>query len=227
MGVPLAEPEAAESRRDAIVLALPLAAVVGFFGVSFGVLAANEPAFGGLAAVLMSATTFAGSAQFAALSVFTAGGQPITAIVAAILLNLRYAPIGISVAPSLRGGVVRRFLVAQLMVDESWVLASRGGGRFDPRRLVIAGTMLWLAWVSGTIIGVLGGEALGDPSALGFDGALAALFLALLVRQLTTRRAVVSALLGAAIALALTPFTPPGIPIIAAATAAMIGWWRR
>ena len=83
--------------------------------------------------------------------------------------------------------------------------------------------MLWLAWVAGTVIGVLGGEALGDPAALGLDAAFPALFLALLMLQIGSGRAVAAALLGAGIALALVPFAPAGVPIIAAAAAALIG----
>jgi predicted branched-subunit amino acid permease len=89
-----------------------------------------------------------------------------------------------------------------------------------------AGVVLWLAWVGGTVIGVIGGEALGDPAALGLDAAFPALFLALLWPQLSSRRAVAAALLGAGIAVALVPFAPAGVPIIAAATAALVGWRR-
>jgi len=59
------------------------------FGVSYGVLA-ETAGMGSLAPVVMSATTFAGSAQFAAASVLSAGGSAATAIVAALLLNARY-----------------------------------------------------------------------------------------------------------------------------------------
>jgi 4-azaleucine resistance transporter AzlC len=215
-----------ELRRGAVT-AVPLAIAVGLFGVSFGVLAASSGGIGPLPAVVMSVMTFAGSAQFAAASVLSSGGQAVAAIAAALLLNARYVPIGVSVAPSLPGGPLRRFLVAQLVVDESWAIAARGGGLFDPHRLVGAGIVLWLAWVGGTIIGVVGGEALGDPSALGLDAAFPALFLALLVGQLRSRPAVVAALLGAGIALVLIPFTPPGVPIIAAAGAALLGLARR
>ncbi len=216
-----------EPARNPIVLALPLAAAIGLFGLSFGVLAASDPAFGGLAAIVMSATTFAGSAQFAALSVLSAGGNAVAAIVAAVLLNLRYLPIGVSVAPSMRAGAFGRFLASQLVVDESWAVAARRGGRFDIRTLLIAGTVMWCAWVGGTAIGVLGGSAIGDPNVLGLDGGLAALFLALVWPQLRERRSQVAALVGAGIALGLVPFTPAGLPIIAAATAALIGLWRR
>jgi 4-azaleucine resistance transporter AzlC len=215
-----------ELRRGAIT-AVPLAIAVGLFGVSFGVLSTTAGGIGALPAIVMSAITFAGSAQFAALSVVGGGGGPVAAIAAALLLNARYLPIGVSVARFLQGGPLRRFFAAQLVVDESWAIAAEGGGRFAPDRLIGAGIVLWLAWVGGTIVGVVGGEALGDPAALGLDAAFPALFLALLAPQLTTRRAVVAALLGAAIALTLVPVAPPGVPIIAAAAAALIGLVRR
>lgn len=214
-----------ELRRGAVT-ALPLAVAVGLFGVSFGVLSATSGGMGALPALVMSATTFAGSAQFAAASIVAGGGQPVAAIAAALLLNARYLPIGVSVARFLPGGPVSRFARAQLVVDESWAIAARGEGRFDPHRLVGAGIVLWLAWVAGTVVGVLGGEALGDPADLGLDAAFPALFLALLVPQLTTRRAVLAAVLGATIALALLPFSPAGVPIIAAAAASLIGLRR-
>jgi 4-azaleucine resistance transporter AzlC len=214
-----------EVRRGAVT-AVPLAIAVGLFGVSFGVLAVAGGGIGAWPAIVMSATTFAGSAQFAAAAVLASGGQPVAAVAAALLLNARYVPIGVSVARFLRGGPLARFLQSQLVVDESWAIAARGGGEFDPHRLIGAGITLWLAWVGGTVIGVVGGEALGDPATLGLDAAFPALFLALLVTQLDGRRAVITALLGAAIALVLVPVAPPGVPIIAAAAAALIGLRR-
>jgi 4-azaleucine resistance transporter AzlC len=215
-----------ELRRGAVT-AIPLAIAVGLFGVSFGVLSASTGGMGALPAIVMSATTFAGSAQFAAASVLAGGGGPVTAILAALLLNARYLPIGVSVARFMLGGRVARFVQSQLVVDESWAIAARGGGEFDPHRLVGAGVVLWCAWVAGTVIGVLGGEALGDPAALGLDAAFPALFLALLVPQLGGRRARAAAALGAAIAVVFVPFSPAGVPIIVAAGAALIGLVRR
>jgi 4-azaleucine resistance transporter AzlC len=222
----LAPPIRFELRRGAVT-AIPLAIAVGLFGVSFGVLSASTGGMGALPAIVMSATTFAGSAQFAAASVLAGGGGPVTAILAALLLNARYLPIGVSVARFMLGGRVARFVQSQLVVDESWAIAARGGGEFDPHRLVGAGVVLWCAWVAGTVIGVLGGEALGDPAALGLDAAFPALFLALLVPQLGARRARAAAALGAAIAVVLVPFSPAGVPIIVAAGAALIGLVRR
>jgi branched chain amino acid efflux pump len=212
--------------RDGMRAALAVAATVWFFGASFG-LVARTAGMGVAAPLVMSATTFAGSAQFAVTSILADSGGALAAIAAAVLLNARYAPISISVASLFRGTRARRLLESQLIVDESWALASRGGGRFDRRILIGAGLLLYVSWLSGTVVGVVAGHALGDPKALGLDGAFPALFLALLAPQLRAPRALPAALLGAAIALALIPVTPPGTPIVAAGLACLIGLRKR
>ncbi|HEX7248270.1 MAG TPA: AzlC family ABC transporter permease [Actinomycetota bacterium] len=210
------------THRDGIRSVAPLAVAVAGFGVSFGVLA-RAAGMGTLAPIVMSMTTFAGSAQFAAASILGAGGTVVSAIVAGVLLNARYAPIGVSVAPSLTGSRWSRFLHAQLTVDESWAVAAEGEGRFNPSVLLGAGLVLYGAWVAGTILGVAFGDVIGDLSRWGLDAAFPALFLALLVAQLGGRRTVGAAALGAGIALVLTPFTPAGVPIVAASAACLLG----
>lgn len=213
----------ARSYRDGVRAVLPLSVAVLGFGVAFGVLATSI-GMGNLAPIVMSATTFAGSAQFAAASVLADGGAVAAAIAAGLLLNARYGPIGVTVAPWLQGGAWSRFWHAQLTVDESWALAAEPDGRYEPRILLAAGLGLYIAWVGGTTIGVLIGDVLPSPDTLGLDAAFPALFLALLAPQLRSRRtAWVAAALGAAIALALTPVAPPGVPIIAACAATLIG----
>jgi 4-azaleucine resistance transporter AzlC len=211
--------------RDGVRAALAVAATVWFFGASFG-LVARAAGMGTVAPLVMSATTFAGSAQFAVSSILGAGGGAAAAIAAAVLLNARYAPISISVASLFRGRLLRRLLESQLIVDESWALASRGGGRFDRRILLGAGLLLYISWVSGTAVGALAGDALGDPKDLGLDGAFPALFLALLAPQLRAPRATAAAAAGAVIALVLIPVTPAGTPIIAASAACLLGLRR-
>jgi 4-azaleucine resistance transporter AzlC len=210
--------------RDGARAALPLAVAVGAFGIPFGLLA-RSAGFGALGAVVMSATTFAGSAQFAAASILDSGGAVAAAVGAAILLNARYAPIGVSVAPVLGGPLWKRFILAQLVVDESWAIANRGG-RFDRGLLIGAGLLLYFTWVTTTALGAVGAQALGDPTALGLDAAFPALFLALLWPQLRQGRAIVVAVLGASVALLLTPLVPPGLPILAASAACLVGVQR-
>jgi branched chain amino acid efflux pump len=198
----------------------PIAIAVLAFGASFGILA-RDAGMGIAPPIIMSFTTFAGSAQFAVASVLDSGGAVIAAVAAAVMLNLRYIAVGMSVAPSLRGGLLQRLAVAQLAVDESWAVSQRDG-RVDRHRLIGAGVVLMAAWCTGTIAGVVGGGALGDPADYGLDAMFPALFLALLVGQLNGPRARVAALAGGVIALVLTPLVPPGLPIVAAAAGAFI-----
>ena len=257
-------------RRDAIAgaqAAAPLAVAVIGFAVSFGIVA-RAAGMGWWAPLAMSATTFAGSAQFAAASILQAHGTVVAACAAATVLNARYLPLGISVAPAFTGGRLRRLLAAQMVVDESWAIGHLGGGRYSRGRLLGAGLLLYAAWIAGTALGLLGAQVLGDPERLGLDVVAPAIFLALLIRQIRSRgrggsggggagragggggagtggartgtrgggagarrvgrrvpAGAVAAVLGAAIALILTPLTPPGIPLIAAVAAALTGLW--
>src|SRR5882757_9006875 len=150
--------------RRGVRLGAPLFPAAAALGASFGVLARTAH-LSALGAVVMSATTFAGSGQVAAVSVLGAGGGIVAAVVAALLLNARYVPIGITVAPAFRGSFLQRFVESQLVVDESWALAGGGTSRFDRRVLLGVGCTLYVAWVGGTAVGALAGQAIGDPSA--------------------------------------------------------------
>ena len=214
-----------ERVREGFREGLPFGVAALLVGVSFGVLA--EPVLGATAAIVMSAIVFAGSAQFAALAVLASGGGAVAAIVAGALLNVRFLAMGIALAPSLRGGPLRRAAEGQAVVDASWALANRGEGRFDRDLLVGATLAQYPLWVIGTVIGALGGDLLDDPRTLGLDAIFPAFFLALLWDDLKDRRALAVAAASAALALALVPFTPAGVPVIAACVPAIIGArWR-
>jgi 4-azaleucine resistance transporter AzlC len=210
------------SYLDGVRAAAPIGVAAFAFGVSFGVLA-RSAGMGRVAPVVMSLTTFAGSAQFAAVSILGAGGGLVTAVVAAVLLNLRYGPMGLSAATTLEGPWWQRLLTAQLIVDESWAIAQRDDGRLDRHLLIGAGLLLLTGWTTGTVVGAFAGDLVADPESLGLDAAFPALFLALLWAQVRGRSRLLAALGGAAIALLLMPFTGAGVPIVAASLACLIG----
>ena len=112
------------------------------------------------------------------------------------------------------------------MVDSSWALANRGDGTFD--RWLLFGTTLpqYVGWLLGTVAGAVSGDLLGDTDRFGLDAVFPTFFLAILITELRDPRSRVVALLGAVIALALAPFTPAGVPILAAAVAAILGLRR-
>jgi predicted branched-subunit amino acid permease len=194
-------------------------------GISFGVVA--EPVMGSVAPIVMSVVVFAGASQFGAVAVLASGGDAATAIATGAMLNARFLPMGVAAASALRGSRLRRALEGQAVVDASWALAARGEGPFDREAMLGATVPQYPAWVAGTVIGVLFGGALGDPEALGLDAIFPAFFLGLLAAELSRPRAVATVLIAGAVALALTPVLPPGLPVLLASSAALLGLWRR
>ena len=206
---------------------LPYAIAGGLLATSFGVLArdAGMPAW---ATVLMSAVVFAGSAQIGALTIIGAGGGLGSALGAATLMNSRFLPIGIAFAPFLRGGPLRRAAEGQTVVDASLAIArDREGTGYDRGLLFGSSAAQYTTWVSGTAVGAVAGSLIGDPERLGLDAIFPAFFLALLIAELRSGRAQLVAVAGALIALALVPFTPPGVPVLVASVATLIGLVRR
>lgn len=211
--------------RSGVRIGIPFAAAGLVLSLSFGVLA-REAGFGIVAPMLMSLLVWAGSAQFSALAVLTAGGTPLAAIAAATLMNSRFLPMGAALAPSLPGGPVKRFFQGQTVVDASWAVAARPDGTFD--RWVLFGTSLpqFFAWQIGTLIGLLAGDAIGDLDRWGLDAVYPAFFAAILIPELRSRSKIGVAVAGGLIALALVPVAPPGVPVLAAALAALWGLRR-
>jgi predicted branched-subunit amino acid permease len=210
---------------------VPFAVATVVLGVSFGVLA-GELGWGVAAPIVCSAVVLSGSAQFAAASILGVGGGVGAATLAAVVVNARFLPMGLALAPSLVGGRLRRAAEGQLVVDASWALANRGDGTFE-RRYLIGATLPQLgAWIGGTALGAAGGGVLGDPEALGLDVVFPVFFLILLAEELGDRQAGAVAVLGGLIALALVRFAPPGVPVVAACGAALLApgsawWWTR
>jgi 4-azaleucine resistance transporter AzlC len=202
---------------------LPFALATFVLGISFGVLA-HSLGWGIVAPIVFSVITFSGSAQFAVAAVLGASGGALAAIAAAVLLNARFLPMGVAVAPFLKGGLLRRALEGQAVVDASWALASRSGGRFDREFMMGATVPQVAAWIGGTVIGVLAGDVVGDVEWLGLDVIFPAFFLALLVDELHDgKQTIAAALIAVVLSLALVPLVPPGVPVIAACAAALLG----
>ena len=210
--------------RDGARVIAPFAVAVAAFGVTFGVLA-RDAGLGGTKAVVFSATTFAGSAQFAATSVLSAGGTLVAAIAAAVLLNTRYIPIGLSVAPSLRGPAWKRACAPS---RRRRVVGREPPGRRPVRPASAAGSRpdAYCRLGGRHDARSVAGSLIGDPETLGLDAAFPALFLALLAGQVHGRIGVVAAVGGALVAAALVPFVPPGVPVVAASVVCLIGLRR-
>ena len=222
-------PETASPRArflQGLRLGVPFA-IAGFLvAVSFGIVA-REAGLSAVAAIVMSMIVFAGSAQFAAIAIIAAGGGVAAAIGAGALMNSRFLMMGVALAPSLPGRWPWRAAQGQTVVDASWAIAARGDGTFDRWLLFGTTSVQYVTWSLGTIVGSLGGGALGDPDKLGLDAIYPAFFVALLVGEARTGRARGAAAIGALVALALVPIAPAGIPVLAASVGALLGLTQR
>lgn len=216
-------PPPPRSFRDGVRAGLPYAGASGVLALSFGVVA-TDLGFPAVAAVVMSAVVFAGSAQFAAVGILAAGGGVGAAVLAAGLMNSRFVPMGFALGPSLLGSRLRKALEGQAVVDSSWAMAARGDGRFDRDFLFGHTGVQYLAWVACTAVGVTVPSL--DARALGLDAVFPAFFLAILAGELTDRRRLGVGGAGALIALVLVPLTPPGVPVLVASAAALVGLQR-
>ncbi len=214
--------DAKTSLRTGFRAGVPYGAAGFLVSLTFGVLA-RDVGMPALAAIVMSAIVFAGSAQFAAIAIIAAGGGVGSAVGAAALMNSRFLPMGIALAPSLPGGPLFRAAQGQTVVDSSWALAARGDGTFDRWFLFGSTIPQYVTWTTGTIVGVFAGDVIGDPDTYGLDALFPTFFLALLFNELKRPDAPRAAVVGALIAMALVPIAPPGVPILAASAAAFLG----
>jgi 4-azaleucine resistance transporter AzlC len=215
-------PTPASSRlaRDALAIGL----AVGVFGVTFGVLAVAT----GLTvaqACAMSLLVFTGGSQFAAVGVIDAGGSPASAVGSALLLAARNGMYGVALSRTIRVRGVRRLVASHLVIDESTAMAT---AQADPetaeRAFWLTGTSVFVCWNLGTLLGALGGDAIGDPATFGLDAAFPAGFLALMAPSLRRRDGRAAAVAGGLIALVTIPLVPAGVPILLAAFGVVPGF---
>lgn len=203
-------------RRDAVGVGV----ATGAYGVSFGAVAVAA----GLSvpeAAALSLLMFTGASQFAFVGV---AASPLSGAATAVLLGTRNALYGLRLSALLgeRGG--RRVAAAQLVIDESTAMAV---GREDDPDLARAafwwtGLSVYVGWNVATVLGAMGAEALADPGVLGLDAAAPAAFVALLAPRLRNRELWAVALVAGAVAVALTPVVPAGVPVLGAAVVAVV-----
>ena len=189
---------------------------VGLYGISFGVLAVAAGLTPAQACV-MSMLTFTGASQFAFIGVLAGGGAALAAMGPAVMLAVRNAAYGLSLAPILPRRLRDRAILSQFVIDESTAMARAHDEPVAARRaFIVTGVTVWICWNAGTLGGALLGGGLGNPQTFGLDAMFPAAFLALLAPQLRRPGAPAAAVAGAIIAISVLPFAPAGVPIVAA-----------
>jgi predicted branched-subunit amino acid permease len=208
---------------------------VWFIGLSYGAIAVAS----GLplwVPAMQSILVLAGASEFLFIGIVAAGGNPIAAALAGLLVNARHLPYGLALpdmtgpdmtrpggagrgakGPDAKGRGWRRVLGSHVMNDESVVFALAQDHPDRKRAAYWAcGLGVLICWPSGAVLGALAGSAIKDTGAFGLDAMFPAVILALIVPKLRDRAIRRAALAGAAIALAASPFLPAGLPVLLA-----------
>lgn len=195
---------------------------VFFIGLSYGAVAAAS-GFPLWVPAAQSVLVLAGASEFLFIGIVAAGGSPIAAALAGLLVNSRHLPYGLALPPGVTGRRWSRLPGTHVMNDESVVFAL---AQPDPERKRAAywacGLGVLACWPGGAVIGALIGSVVHDTSAFGLDAMFPAVILALIVKDLRNPRMLRAALAGAAIALAATPFLPAGLPVLLALAAVLL-----
>jgi predicted branched-subunit amino acid permease len=205
-------------RKEIIGNAISIGVAVAMYGVSFGALGTTT----GLTipqTMALSLLMFTGASQFTLVSTL-----------ASWLMGTRNAAYSMRMTPILKTRGFGRLVAVQLTIDESTAMGlaqdeTAYEGRASRLAFWATGLSVYVLWNLATFIGAVSVSAIGDPKTFGLDAAIAAGLFALVWPQIKSRIEIAVALGGALIALTLTPFVSPGIPVLAAAlVAVIIGW---
>ncbi|MGZ0148318.1 AzlC family ABC transporter permease [Kribbella sp. WER1] len=187
----------------------------GVVGLSYGAISVG----GGLplwVPILLSVVVFAGASQFLFVGIVVAGGSPIAAMIAGLLVNSRHLAFGLAVSDVIGGGW-RRWPGSHVMTDENVAFAMGQDEPAQRRAAYWAGGLgIFVCWNIGVVIGGLAGSVITDTDVFGLDAAFPAVLLALVLPALRDRRTRTAAFVGVVIALAATPFLPAGVPVLLA-----------
>jgi 4-azaleucine resistance transporter AzlC len=213
-----------------VVLALPAAAAVAVFGSLYG--AAARVYLGAPLTLVSSVIVYSGALQFALVALLGAGATVVPLLLTTLVLNLRHLVLGAALRSRFQSGPLRRALLAFFLVDETFGFAIAAGNTVDPRAvgattertLLVAGLTLWIAWLIGTVVGVMGGGLAAVEHVAGAIFPVLFIGLAALAvrRPSHVARALAAAVLTAAVAVVL-PDLKMLAPVLAGVLVALPG----
>jgi predicted branched-subunit amino acid permease len=207
---------------------LSVSFAVGLYGIAFGA-AGIAAGFSILQTCLLSLLTFSGASQFAVVGVMGEGGSARSGIATASLLGIRNTLYGLRMAPILKVKGWKKVVAAQITIDESTGVAigqEELGLDAMKHGFWLTGFGVYVLWNFFTLLGSLGAQAMGNPSAWGLDAAVPAAFLGLVWPRLLGKFERTLALTALVTAILLSPYIAAGLPIILTALLAVFFGWK-
>jgi predicted branched-subunit amino acid permease len=218
---PLDAPGWDRLRREVVRDAAAVGVAVGTYGISYGALGTSS-GLSVLQTCTLSVLAFTGGSQFALIGVIGSGGAAASGVATALMLGFRNLLYGLRLAPTLQVHGALRLPAAQLVIDETTAMTiSQTRPRASRLAFWATGLMVYTLWNLATLVGAVGASALGDPKRFGLDAAVGAAFLGLLWPRLKHATTWFVAVAAAAVALTLTPFLSPGLPVLVAGLVAV------
>ena len=205
------------ARRSSVTRnAIGVGLATGVYGISFGALAVTS-GFSFAQTQVLSLGLFSGASQFAVVGIMGAGGGAVAAIATSSLLGFRNGLYALSIANVLKLKGFKKVIASQLTIDESTAMSVANNDDEEMSRWAFwaTGISVFVFWNIATAIGAFGASFVADPKSLGLDAAVGAAFLALLRPRLVNKQIRVVGILAGLLALGLTPFVQPGIPVLA------------
>ena len=176
------------------------------FGIIFGALAVTS-GFSPWGAAAMSAFVFAGSSQFVAVGLAAAATPPLVIILTTFVVNLRHMLYSATLAPHLNK-LPRAWLLPLgfWLTDESFIVAAKRFTEAEHAQdkhwyLLGSEIAMYANWQLATLIGIIAGQAIKDPSSWGLDFAMVVTFIGMLVPLVKDRPALASVLVAGGTAL--------------------------
>lgn len=193
------------------------------FGIIFGALATANgispwTTFG------LSLLVYAGSAQFIATNLLTAGAAIPVIILTTFFVNLRHALYAATLAPHLRHFSHKWLLpLGFTLTDETFVVVitrynAEDGAPHKRWYHLGSAAVMYGSWQASTLLGIMAGSSISNPASWGLDFALPVTFIGMLVPLVKTRP-VLASVVAAGIAAVLCNGLPNQLGLIVAAVA--------
>ena len=209
---------------------------MGYFSVSFGFGAmAVSQGVKTLDAVLISATNLTSAGQFAGLTLIVAAATLWQMVLTQLVINSRYALMSLALSQRMgeKIGLLPRLFIAFMNTDEIFALAMSRKEPLTVPYLLGLGTLPFVGWTGGTLLGALAGSVLPQNIRTALGVMLYGMFVAIVVPPAKKERPVLFCVLLALVCSSLLDWVPclqnisAGVAIviatvIAAAAAALL-----
>lgn len=184
--------------KSAFVSTIPVMTGYLVLGFGFGIVL-NSSGFGMAIALAMSLFIYAGSMQYVAIGLMTAGTPLLTVALTTLMVNARHLFYGISMLEKYKNTGKRKPYLIFALTDETYSLVCTDNPAIPAEQrndyYLFVSLLDQLYWVTGTALGIAIGKLISFNTE-GIDFALTALFVTVFVEQWLSTKKHLPALIG-------------------------------